>query len=181
MTKKALLFTLLALLLPVAAFAGTVDFSTSGTVTGLNISFTGVSYTNVDAYQPGGSGPLLFGTFQTLGACPNSTCTGSFTLTISQTQPGTGSQALTATIVGTMKYNQANGTYQITFNNVATTINGINYTVQAGVFLSGNLHQTAQLYGQLIAAPEPNAQLMLGLGGFGLMGLAFVSRRRILS
>ena len=179
MIRKMFLLAALAFL-PCLATATTVTYTTSGSFSGgtLPISFIGAA-DSVSANPSGTLGDM--GTF-VVGACA-ATCSGptTFTLTITQSSPTPGSAPITATITGKVVHTSAKS-LRIDFGSGASvTIGGVTYVPlwpSGSQGLKFGQNTTVQL---VIAAPEPTSALLLGLGALGLMGLAFVSRDKILT
>jgi hypothetical protein len=177
MTRKMVLLAAFACLLPCLAMAGSVSFTTTGAFSdpGLfPITFTGQSYTNVSA-SPANN--LLFGTFS-LGACPTK-CNGSetFTLTIDQTSPTSGTGPLIGTLSG--KVTKVGTNLSLTFTTATMTIGTDTYSIP---FPSETINFKARttLNGSAFSpVAEPNARLLLSLGTLGLMAATLVSRKLI--
>jgi hypothetical protein len=128
---------------------------------------------------PGLLGSFTIGDFSKCGTVPKCTTTDTLTITIVQTAPTGGSGNLTATVTGQVAFNSKTGQVSWNFTGATVTIGGVTYDALDG---SG----TKKLPGEIDAfifgpalVPEPNAQLLLGLGGLGLIGLATVSRKMI--
>jgi hypothetical protein len=176
MTKKVVLLAAL-LLLPSLGLAGTVAYTTLGTVTGtVPMTFTGTS--QVDSLLPTVSSLGTFA-FNCSGSCSG---TDTFTIFITQSLPGHGTGTLTATLSGILAFD-ANGIGTLTFG-PATIITAAGLdTTYAGINLSFTTN-AIPLYAHItqgVHVPEPNAQLLLGLGTFGLLGLAMISLKKIVS
>jgi hypothetical protein len=185
MTKRLVLLAALALLLPTAALAGNVTFTTStphpgyGFTGGMPLAFSGATVT-VNASSPGAI--AIAGLFSVTGTCTvsNAACTGgeTFTFKLTQTLPAPGGdRTFTAKITGYVTYNSTAGLYVITFGG-PQSIGGVQYTVLPVILSPSQSGTTADLK-IFVLTPEPNAQLLLGLGSIGLMGLALVSRKII--
>jgi hypothetical protein len=178
MIKKMVLLAAFALLVPALAVAWTVTYMTSGTFSGGNlpISFTGITDT-VNADSSGVVGDL--GIF-TVGTCTTNPCKGpsTFTLTITQLAPTPGSNSISATITGTVIHITPHK-LKIDFGLASISIGGITYTPlwpTGAVGLKFGTNTTVQL---VVSTAEPTAELLLGLGAFGLMGLSLMSRKMI--
>lgn len=191
MTKltTTMLLAFLMALLPSVAFAASVTYSTSPTQTVTAGSFTatyhaqGSTTVNANPVTTGGFGSLSV-------SCPT-TCTTSgstsFTVTISQTVPAPGgSTTVTASLSGTFVMN--NGTVSISWNSpVAIHAAGttVIYTPLAGggactaPSCSFPLTVGVTYFQGTVFVPEPSAELLLGLGSLGLVGLATLSRKMI--
>jgi hypothetical protein len=182
MTKKVVLLAAFAFLLPALAMAGSVNFSTTGAFGPgtLPVTFTGASYTNVDASGLGTN--LSFGTFSvskctTFPACSTPE---KFTLTIAQSAPSSGGGTLEAMITGFVMFNKKQSNYFIAFTKATVTIGAVIYTIPLGESLNFGKNQTS-LNGHVFTpgVPEPTANLLLGLGTIALMGFSMVSRKMI--
>ena len=198
--KITLVLALLVLLCSSVAFASQVKYSTcfgttatpclaTGTVSAGTLTAKYSHTTTVTVNDPIALNGLNrnFGTLiiTCSGSCP-STATVSFSVTISQTMPGTGHATVTATLTGT---------FVISNNTVAVTWSGP-VVIHAGGFttfynpidagktcttLPCNLPlkvDISQLPGTVFL-PEPSAELLLGLGSLSLMVLATLSRKMI--
>jgi len=180
MTRNVLLLAAVTLLVPSLAVAGTVTYTTTGTFlsSGTNISatipvtFQGTTQTITTPKLDAVFGSFTAGSF---GKCKSKgfcTTTDKFTLTITQ---GPGKGNLDATVTGLVAFNSSSGQITWVFSTVSVNINGVTY-----VGYPGNTAAGPTVYGAVSGTvPEPNAQLLLGLGSVGLMGLAFASRKMI--
>jgi len=174
--------------LPIVNFDTTGDFGGIGS----SITFTSVDGSATLTFSPGGAIGLdapsnaNFGAIQmtTTGAGFSGVASTPFTLTINQTAPTVGSSALGGQITGTLA--AVNSTdFTLTFPTNATTIDGVNYTVQPFYPLvfpnSGDGITTLQ---GLVTAqvdptpvvPEPATMVLLGTG----LLAAFRARRKSL-
>lgn len=171
------------------AFAGTVTYSTSPSV---NVSVPGLftahyqGVTNATASTPLSSGNN-FGTLTV--TCPSS-CLGSgstkFTIVITQTIPAGPPGTTQVHVQGT--FIMTNGTVSVVFSPVAIHAGGNTFvytpSIQPGQgFCSSpctlNLVVTVAELSGIHFLPEPSAELLLGLGSLGLIGLAMISRKMI--
>lgn len=182
MTKSPLLLAAaVAFLVPQLAVAGSVTYTTSGqfsssgsaTSSILPVTFNSTSQTIATP-----DAAALFGTF-TLGKfakCKKGKfCTTSDDLTLKISQSGGGNGNLTASVTGVVAFNSSTGALTWVFSTASVTINGVTY-----VGYPGNSALGLQILGLVSGTPgvpEPNAQLLLGLGTMGLMGLASLSRK----
>jgi hypothetical protein len=172
MTNRMVLLAATVLLLPCLAMASTVTFSTTGTFSNPSlfpISFTGVT----NQSTPGGF--VSFGTFS-VGTCAG-TCAGheTFTLTINQTAPKVGSGNIDVTLNGSVVGSSSH--IKLTFKTATVLVGGTTYSIPFHESITFGSNATT-LNGNVVAS-EPNAQLLLGLGTLGLVGLTLVSRKGI--
>jgi hypothetical protein len=182
MTKNTLLLAAaVALLVPQLAVAGSVTYTTSGkfsssgsaTSSILPVTFNPTSQTIATP-----DATALFGTFSLgkFAKCKKGhVCTTSDDLTLKISQSGGGSGNLSATVTGIVAFNSSTGALTWTFSSATVTINGVTYVGYPGN--SGAGLKILGLVSGTPSVPEPNAQLLLGLGTMGLMGIAFLSRK----
>ena len=187
--KRMALILAILLLLPSLAFAATVKYSTTGTVSGASfITYSVVN--NVTVPNPPAPPAFVQKAFGTLTIKCKTTCNSmvgaSLTITIHQTLPGAGSGTLTtASLVGV--FTSSGGTIGVDWNGpvtITTVVNGKTYnTTYDPVDLFNVCHSgtcVAHLKVDISqSVPEPNAALLLRLGMLGLMGLVTVSRKMI--
>lgn len=185
MTKlKMTLLLALFVALSSFAFAVPVTYSTNSVTVSAGLftaKYTGV--TNVTATPP------VIANFGTLKITCPSPCTGSattnFTITITQSNPGSGSGNVKATISGT--FTLSHGTVSVAFGNPVFIHAGAVTTMYTPLSNGGPCTAPCTFHLQVLITqvpgtvflPEPSAALLLGLGGFGLMGLATLSRKMI--
>lgn len=188
MTKKKMVFVAaMLLLLPSIAFATAVTYSTSGSVSVSFVTYKGLTNKHIPAPKiPDATAP--FGTLKI--KCKSSSCpaTGAtLTVTIHQTLPSPGGTGtVTATLSGVFS-KKAGGTLMVTWTSPPVTINSggvaTTYTpLPASITCSSgtcSLKLLVSITQKKLVTPEPTAQLLLGLGMLGLMGLATVSRKMI--
>jgi PEP-CTERM motif len=177
MIRRIVLAVAFAVLVPCLAMAGGVSFTTSGTFSNTTlfpISFTGTTVTNFS-----GSSNLSFGSFN-VGKCPVSSCTGSetFTLTIAESSPISGTATLSGTISGTV-LKGGNNNLVLNFTTATVTIGSTMYSIMFPHSLNFGSTTLNGKIGPGTSVPEPSAQFLLGMGALGLMGLTTVSRKRI--
>ena len=180
MTKNVLLLAAVTLLVPSLAVAGTVTYTTTGTFTSsgtstsalMAVTFTGTTQTVNTPELSAVLGSFTHGSFDKCKSKGFCTTTDKFTLTITQ---GPGKGNLDATVTGLVAFNSKSGQITWVFDTLSVNINGVTY-----VGYPGNTAAGPTVYGGVSGSvPEPNAQLLLGLGSVGLMGLAFASRKMI--
>jgi len=190
--RRVVLLALLALALPMAAFANSIDFANQGgTITGsetagLTISSTLIAVTGMSGCPCNGANigtvAIQTGALMSGGTLGGGGFFGAGTITIT----GNGTAGLPnavlfsgsfTTATWTFEGTLANGTDQYTLR--ATLTNGVGFTVQAAVttgkgFFSGsgdiNSGDTN------VVVPEPGT---LGLLGTGLLGVAGLVRRKL--
>lgn len=201
--KRVVLLALLALALPLSAFAGSVDFTNSGgTLSGTNagLTLTGSQVIAVNGFNGLGlvtgnnlggmsfsTGSLLSGSLQMGGTFAGG---GSFVIT------GNGSNGLPSGAIFTGSFNGdvtwtlvtlANGTHNYTLVGAITgtwyngaTVNGatVQLTINTGrgFFNGSTLISSGDT--NIATVPEPGT---LGLIGTGLVGLAGVLRKKLKS
>jgi hypothetical protein len=183
MTAKKMVLVVAMALLPSLAFGSAVTYSTSGSVTGASfIVYQGVSNRHIPANHIPASN-VSFGKLKI--TCAAASCTpaagATLTVTISEKLPGVGMGSTSATLAGTFTTSGGtltlvwSGPVSITAGGVTTIYTPVTTTVNCvrGICdepLRVNISQTTTV-------PEPSAELLLGLGTLGLMGLAAASRK----
>ena len=150
---------------------GTLDTSDD-----ISITFAGGSFSETVDFAPTSPEPSTFGTFTTTGA--SSAFSGAeFTLSITQTQPATGSGTSTADVFTMQVTSQLsfNGAISFNPNPVAVAAGGVvvNYQLNDPVLLANN--GTTTLAGSITAVPTPAA----AGAGLAVMGVVCASRRRM--
>jgi len=176
MTRRIVLLVAFAVLVPCFAMAGGIGFSTAGTFS--NPSLFPITFAPTSASSFVG-GNIAFGMFD-VSACPAAKCSGTetFTLTITQTSPSAGTADLVGTISGEV-LSDGFTLLKLTFTSatmtIGTTIYNIPFIHSINFFVT-TLNGTV---GPNNSLPEPSAQLLLGIGVLGLMGLVTVSRKMI--
>lgn len=203
MTKlKLTLLLALFVALSSSAFAASVTYqtcfgptaspcATSGTVTSspplFSATYHAQAATTVTPPTTSGFGTL---TITCPGACNGGPATASFVVTIVQSMPPSGTHKVTASLSGT--FIMKNGSVAVVFNGpVAIHAGGVT-TIYAPLPGGGscsvsspphsctfNLRVLITQVPGTVFLPEPSAELLLGLGGLGLMGLATLSRKMI--
>jgi hypothetical protein len=175
MMKRVVLAVAFAVLVPCLAMAGGVSFTTAGTFSNSTlfpITFTGTSLTSF------AGGNVGFGLF-TVSACPTG-CHGTetFTLVINETSPVSETVDLVGKLSGDISKTGVTS-LTLTFSTAEVTIGSnvyripFSHSINFGMTtLNGSIHSSATV-------PEPSAELLLGMGALGLMGLVTVSRKRI--
>jgi hypothetical protein len=185
MTKKMTLTAAILLLLPCMAFAVPVQYSTSGTVSGATfITYKPAPVTNVNVAPPPAAFNKPFGMLKIKCTTPTCPATGAtLAVTISQTLPGIGTGNVSATLFGT--FTNVGGNLTLTWSG-PVTINKGGYKTTYNPITSGIVCSTGTCsvkllvdITQIVSVPEPNAELLLGLGMLGLMGLVTVSSKMI--
>jgi hypothetical protein len=158
-----------------SASGGASSATFGGAGNTLTLSFAGVASTTVtaDPTTNGSAGTITASITGTGG-----TATGTFTLTIDQTDPSVGSGGLSGALSGTITSNSSSGT--LSFTSTALTLGDITYTLQqppGGYDLvppntNGGM-TSIQLQINATAVPEPAFFGLTGLGFFGLAGIAY--------
>jgi hypothetical protein len=190
MLRKTVLLAVLALALPMAAFANSIDFSNQGgTVSGSSAGLT-FSSTLIGAANLGGSsffGSNLGSVTLTTGALTSGSLAsggtfGSGSITIM----GNGSMGIPTGTLFSGTFSSATWTFEGTLSNgtneyllKAFLNNGVGFTFQTAVttgkgFFSGSANISSG--DTNVVVPEPGTLTMLGTG---LIGLAGVIRRKM--
>ena len=177
MIRRIVLLVSFALSIPGLALANSVSFTTTGTLSNptlFPLTFTGNSVANFVG------GNIAFGMFD-VTACPVAKCSGTetFTLAITETSPISQTVDLVGTITGSVLHN-GHTSLSITFSPSTVMIGGTAYGFPVPThsinFSFTTLNGTVSFP---TVTPEPTAGFLLGMGAFGLMGLATVSRKMI--
>ena len=190
MTKKKIaLVAAMMLLLPGMAFATLVKYSTSGSVTGASfITYNGVNNRKVLVFPPTPKLNRPFGTLKV--RCKTPTCDSlpgaSLSITITQSLPGAGTGTVSATLTATFTKKTGGGLALVWTSGPATIKAGGWATIYTPVNISKtcpkgtcNIQLLVNISQVKLPVPEPNAELLLGLGMLGLMGLATASSKMI--
>jgi len=196
MTKRILLMALLALALPLGAFAGTIDLSnTGGTLAGTSAGLTLTSSVLSEISIPGTPSTILasgdVGTVSfTSGAFVGCLTTGgtfgngTFTITGNGSW-GPAEVLFSGTFTNIKLIPEGGGTYEITgtvtgswYNSTAIISGGTGQTISRLEFKDGHFTGTLGSGNTLIpaAVPEPGT---LGLLGTGLVGLAGIVHKKL--
>lgn len=181
--RRVVLLAVLALALPVAAMADTIDYANLGTVSGgtailsgsavsggslsLSSALSGVldTTTNVNICGNGGGtacNGMVTVTTGMLSSCSSGLCFSGGTLTITNNGKTLFSGTFSGTVMTVGSQTFVNG-----------TVSGIAGSTQL-VFKLGS--STGSISGDTIVTPEPGT---LGLLGTGLIGLAGIVRRKL--
>jgi hypothetical protein len=182
-----------------SARAEFVQYFTTGVFTGGTNTTPGTStftsgglslaYVSFFTTGPGVDAPsqTSLGTFDTSGTAPGTlptTIDGTFTLTITEISPASGSGNLSATLSGRVGYSQSIGAV-IVFTTTSVTIGSTKFTVinaDGGLPGGVSIEPTTTNNGDstingFVSVPEPGAMALLGIGGSTL--LAVGARRRL--
>jgi hypothetical protein len=198
--KRIVLMALLAMALPLAAFAGSVDFGNGhGVISGSSagLSLTGSDLITVDGLAGGGTvqgllgsvtfttGALMAGGSLTMGGDFNG---GSFTVTGNGTNGIPNMVLFSGSFTGPVKWELntlSDGTHQYTLTGSlkgtwynGQTVVGLTYdqTVNTGKGYFGGSVKVISGETGITTVPEPGT---LGLLGTGLLGLAGVLHRKL--
>jgi len=182
--------------------AQTVTFSTAGSFGGAagcvasGCTFGNYTLTYVGAASTAYASPSLvdLGSFSATctATVPNGTNCGTssipagatFTLTVTQTTPGSGTQSFTGTVAGAFTFDPSQSSMKWTPSSSVLTIAGVVYTLVTDN--SGNINIVAPNPGanpnlttvkaNIVASPEPSTVALMATGIFGLVPL--IRRRR---
>ena len=199
--KRIVLMALLAMALPLAAFAGSVDFTNSGGVlsgSASGLSLTGSELIAVNGLNGGGlitgglggvsfsTGALTSGSLQMGGSFDGG---GSFVITGNGTNGIPNGTIFTGSFSGPVSWTLitlANGTHNYTLTGSITgswysggTVNGatVQLTINTGKgFFNGTTNISSGDTNIVATVPEPGT---LGLLGTGLIGLAGALHRKL--
>jgi hypothetical protein len=166
------------------ASAATVDYTTTGVFTssGTNVSTSGTStVTYGDLTSDNNDTPTIISLGSlTLAGTTTSSFSDSFTLTVDQLSPSTGSATLSSTLAGTLTVNgsKSSSSVKVTFASSSFTIGGVKYTLLTNPIDIPNPNSnggTATIQAEITSAvPVPAAVW----GGMGLFGLLLVGKFR---